>query len=141
MKQLRNMICKDLITMRPSDNVMRAVQLMEEHKVGSVLVTEQLRPVGIITDRDIALALGAHGALPTDSVQDLMTCPVTTMRQDEDIFDATQYMMENALRRVPVVDSAGRAIGLVSLDDLLILLSRQLNNLAKGVRTELSAAT
>ena len=47
-------------------------------------------------------------------------------------------MMENALRRVPVVDGVGRLVGLVSLDDLLVLLSRELDNLAKGVLAEVA---
>ena len=52
----------------------------------------------------------------------------------------TRQMMENALRRVPVVDDRGRLVGLVALDDLLVLLSRELDNLTKGVRTEIGQA-
>lgn len=140
MSQLQNMLIKPLVAVAPDDTLAQAVELMEREKVGAVVVVRQARPVGIITDRDIALALGARGATTEDWVQKYMTCPVTTMRQDEGIYSATQYMMENALRRVPVVDEAGSAIGLVSLDDLLILLSRELNNLAKSVRFELSPA-
>jgi CBS domain-containing protein len=134
------MIQRELISIRPGDTLARAAQMMNENKVGAVVVTEQRRPVGILTDRDVALALGLGEAVPSDPVQNVMSCPVTTMRDDEGIFDATQYMMENALRRVPVVDKIGCAIGLVSLDDLLILLTRELNNQAKGVRIELSSA-
>jgi CBS domain-containing protein len=140
MSQLQNMLMKPLVAVAPDDTLALAVELMEREKVGAVVVVQQARPVGIITDRDIALALGARGATTDDWVQKYMTCPVTTMRQDEGIYSATQYMMENALRRVPVIDGAGNAIGLVSLDDLLILLSRELNNLAKSVRFELSPA-
>jgi CBS-domain-containing membrane protein len=69
-----------------------------------------------------------------------MTCPVTTMSQSEGIYRATQYMMENAQRRMPVVDDVGRLVGLVSLDDLLVLLSRELDNLAQGVQAELATS-
>jgi CBS domain-containing protein len=114
MSQLQSMLMKPLVAVAPDDTLALAVELMECEKVGAVVVVQQARPVGIITDRDIALALGARGATTDDWVQKYMTCPVTTMRQDEGIYSATQYMMENALRRVPVVDDAGTAIGLVS---------------------------
>jgi len=67
-----------------------------------------------------------------------MTCPVTTMKQNEGIYKATQHMMELAVRRLPVVDEVGRLVGLVSLDDLLVLLSRELHNMAEGIRAETS---
>ena len=140
MKLLSHLIHRELISIRPGDSIARAVELMNENRVGSIVVTEQQRPVGILTDRDVAMALGMGAVAASDPVQNAMTCPVTTMREDEGIFDATQYMMENALRRVPVVDKYGRAVGVVSLDDLLILLTRELNNLAKGVRVELLTA-
>ena len=138
MKHLESIFTKEVVTVRPTDSIGRAAEVMDQQMVGAVVVVEDQRPVGIVTDRDIGLALGARGAARGDSVQDLMTCPVTTMRQDEGIFQATQHMMENALRRVPVVDDIGRLVGLVALDDLLVLLSRELDNLAKGVQAEVA---
>jgi CBS domain-containing protein len=134
------MFTKAVVMVRPTDTLARAAELMAQHSVGAVVVTEQQRPVGIVTDRDIALALAIRGASPDGSVQDVMTCPVMTVRQDEGIFDVTRRMMENALRRVPVIDDRGRLVGLVALDDLLVLLSRELDNLAKGVRAEVATA-
>jgi CBS domain-containing protein len=69
-----------------------------------------------------------------------MTCPVDTIRDDEGVYNATQKMMELAVRRLPVVDDIGRLVGIVSLDDLLALLSRELRNIAEGVRAEVAAA-
>ena len=140
MRQLGTMFTKEVVAIRPSDTIGRAAERMDQENVGEGVVVEEQRPVGIVTDRDIAMALGAGGASRGDTVQDVMTCPVTTLRQDEGIFNATQHMMENALRRVPVVDNVGRLVGLVSLDDLLVLLSRELDNLAKGVQAEVAPA-
>lgn len=139
MRQLATMFTKEVVTVRPTDTIGRAAERMDQENVGAVVVVEGQRPVGIITDRDVAVALGARGGARNDSVQDMMTCPVTTIRQDAGIFDATQHMMENALRRVPVVDDVGRLVGIVALDDLLVLLSRELDNLAKGVQAEVAA--
>lgn len=139
MKQLISMFSKDVATIGPTDTIGRAAELMEQQNVGAVVVAEQGRPVGIVTDRDIAIALGAHGGIPAETVQHIMTCPVTTMRQSEGVFDATQHMMQHAVRRMPVVNDDGRLVGLVTLDDLLVLLSRELDSLAKGVRSEVAS--
>src|SRR5688572_20536769 len=139
MKSIGTIFERDVITVRPSDTLSRAAERMEQHNIGALVVVEQERPVGIITDRDIAVGMGAHQAVKSDTVQSLMTCPVTTMNEDEGIYDATKHMMAHALRRVPVVDGAGRLVGLVTLDDVLVLLSRELDNLVKGIRSEVAA--
>lgn len=61
-----------------------------------------------------------------------------TVRQNEGMFDVTQHMLTNAVRRVPVVDNCGQFVGLVELDDLLMPLSRELDNLAKRVQSEIA---
>src|SRR5688572_20721395 len=139
MRQLQSLFTKAVVTVQPSDTIARAAELMEQHHVGAIVVTEQQRPVGIVTDRDIARALAVRNTSRDDVVQDVMTCPVTTIRQDQGIYDVTRQMMEHALRRVPVVDGRGRLVGLVALDDLLLLLSRELDNLAQGVASEVVA--
>jgi CBS-domain-containing membrane protein len=65
-----------------------------------------------------------------------MTCPVETIAADEGFYRAAQRMMELAVRRLPVVDKNGSLVGLISLDDLLLLVSRELQYMAEGVRAE-----
>lgn len=132
------LIPRKAVTVDPQESLSKAARLMEQENVGAVVVVERERPVGIITDRDMALALCLHGAMPSDAVQTRMTCPVDTIRDDEGVYNATQKMMELAVRRLPVVDDRGRLVGLVGLDDLLSLLSRELRNVAEGVRAEVA---
>jgi CBS domain-containing protein len=139
MSHLQTMFRKAVVIVTPSETIEQAAEAMERHHVGAIVVTEQQRPVGIITDRDIAMALALRGATGATPVQDVMTCPVATVSQDKGIFDVTRLMMEHALRRAPVVDDRGRLVGLVALDDLLVLLSREFDNLAKGVQAEVAA--
>lgn len=140
MRNLGSIFTKQVVTVRPEDTLARAAELMERENVGAVVVADHRRPLGILTDRDVAIAVAARGSLPKRPVQEVMTCPVTTMRDGDGVFTATQYMMENALRRVPVVDDEGLLVGLVSLDDLLVLLSRELDNLARSVEAETASA-
>jgi CBS domain-containing protein len=130
---------KEVVAASPKDSLAAVAKMMEKHNVGTVVVAEEQRPVGIVTDRDVALAVCSRRVSPDECVQKIMTCPVSTMKQNEGIYKATQRMMELAVRRLPVVDDLGRLVGLVSLDDLLVLLSRELNNMALGICKEATA--
>jgi CBS domain-containing protein len=139
MRKLHTIFSKPVFSVHPPDTIAHGAELMQRHNVGALVVVEQHRPVGIVTDRDIALALGTRHATCETHIQEVMTCPVTTIRDDQGIYDATKFMMEHALRRVPVVNDRDRLVGLVTLDDLLILLSRELDHLARGVEAEVKA--
>jgi len=133
---LEALLTRKTVTASPNDSLARAGGLMEKENVGAVVITEGDRPVGIITDRDIALAVCVRGTTPQERVQNVMTCPVSTISKDEGLYNATQQLMEHAVRRLPVVDENGGLVGLVSLDDLLLLLSRELQNMAEGIKVE-----
>ena len=127
---------RKLVTAAPKDSLTKVANLMERENVGAVVVTQENRPVGIVTDRDLTMAVCVHGTSPKEHVQSVMTCPVSTIGKDDGVYDATQKLMEQAVRRLPVIDENGDAIGLVSLDDLLLLLSRELQNMAEGIKVE-----
>lgn len=133
---LRSLLNRRVVTASPKDSLAKVGSLMEQENVGAVVVTEADRPVGIVTDRDLALAVCVRGASADEHVQSVMTCPVSTISKDEGVYTATQQMMEQAVRRLPVVDQSGGLVGLVSLDDLLLLLSRELQNMAEGIKVE-----
>lgn len=137
---LGTLLARKAIIAEPQEPLCLAARLMEQENVGAIVVVERDRPVGILTDRDLALAVCLHGASPRDSIQSRMTCPVDTIRDDEGVYNATQKMMELAVRRLPVVDDIGRLVGIVTLDDLLALLSRELRNISEGVRAEVATA-
>ena len=133
---LSSLLNRRVVTASPKDSLARVGSLMEQENVGAVVVTDADRPIGIVTDRDLALAVCVRGTPPQEHVQSVMTCPVSTISKDEGVYTATQQMMEQAVRRLPVVDQSGGLVGLVSLDDLLLLLSRELQNMAEGIKVE-----
>ncbi len=132
--KVASLFAKPVVTVGPRTPLRTAASLMREHDVGALVVSEQNRPVGIITDRDIAMALCERGFTVDEPVQQVMTVPVESLREEDGIYDATRRMMEAGVRRLPVVDEMGRLVGLVSLDDLLLMLSRALNQMAEGIR-------
>ena len=135
-------ICsRDVIIVRRDDNVLEAAKLMRQHHVGNVLVVEERNgiriPVGIITDRDLVVEVMApeldHLVI---TVGDIMVSELATVKESTGVFEAIQYMRGKGVRRLPVVNENGGLVGILTLDDLLELLSEELFELAKLVRYE-----
>src|SRR5581483_9170060 len=126
-----------LVTAAPTDTVYSVTLQRRDQNVGAVVIVEGQKPVGIVTDRDLALALGAGGVVPQTAVGSVMTTPVRTVPDGSGIFAATQCMRDAGVRRLPIVDAQGRLAGIVSLDDLMRLLGRELYNLAEGIKHEM----
>lgn len=115
---------KDVDVVRESDSVRVAAERMHDHKVGSlVVVNRRHKPVGIITDRDLAVRVLALGREPNETtVDEVMTqCP-KTLRSDSSVDEALLAMRAGPFRRLPVVDEEGDLAGLLSLDDVLTYL-------------------
>ena len=117
--QIVDIMTPDPRTVQAQDTLQSAAQLMDELNVGVLPVTEGGRVVGILTDRDIVIRSTSAGQDPrTATVSDAMTGEVRSLPTDASVLDAIRIMKEQQLRRVPVVDSRGMLIGMVSLGDL-----------------------
>lgn len=137
MKKTIETFVKKVVSVHPDTSLAAVARGMKQHNVGAVVITEKQMPVGLVTDRDVALQLGASELSPQTPVRKVMSQPVHTVYSDDGVFDTTQVMMEQGVRRLPVVDSEGALVGLVTLDDLLRVLSRELSNLAEGIKSEM----
>lgn len=136
--KLSTLFTRGVVTAKPDAMLSEVAKLMRNHNVGAVVIHEKERPVGIITDRDLALALGASNIAPSVQVRDVMTHHVLAIPDDTDILTATRFMHQRQVRRLPLVDSNDHLVGMVTLDDLLDLLGREFSNLAESVTRELS---
>jgi CBS domain-containing protein len=136
MKHYVEDFAKQVWTAAPTDSLGSVGRIMAEHHIGAVVVVEHRRPVGVVTDRDLALALAVGGATPQTPAVQVMTSPAETITVGDGVFQATQAMRERNMRRMAVVDDEGELIGIVTLDDLLRLLSRELSNLAEVITPE-----
>ena len=134
--KLNDLFTRDVITAGPEEALAGIALRTQEHNVGTVVIVEDRRPVGIIIDRDLALALGAWGLGLKAPVREVMTRHVLAVPEDTGVFTATRFIQERKVRRLPVVDREDRLVGLVSLDDLLRWLARELSNLAEGIGPE-----
>ncbi|HEV3005795.1 MAG TPA: CBS domain-containing protein [Pirellulales bacterium] len=123
----------EVVTVRPEDPIATAMRKMKEQNVGAVVVTERQKVVGILTDRDVALAVTLGDSSSATAVREVMTTDVITIWEDQGVYNATQYMQGHQIRRLPVINRDNELVGMVTLDDLVGLLASELYNVSKAV--------
>lgn len=117
---VQDVMTTDLATCPSDTSLVEAAKIMRDRDVGDVLVTEQGRLRGIVTDRDLVVRCLADGKDPSQArLGDACSTDVVTATPSMSVDDAAQLMAENAIRRVPVVDG-DRPVGIVSLGDLAV---------------------
>ncbi|HUW85664.1 MAG TPA: CBS domain-containing protein [Methanoregula sp.] len=111
------------------DNVAKAAKTMCHDKVGSVIIIDRKKPIGIVTEEDIACKVVAKDLKPsTVHVNEIMSTPLITVSADKTVGDAAHMMVKHKVRRLPVIDAKNNVIGIVTVRDLLAV-SNELNEL------------
>lgn len=106
-------------SVQPDSRVSAIVDLLVQRRIGAVLVLEDGRPVGIVSERDIVRCLAVKGGAVMDlEAREVMTAPVITIRPEESVCDAMELMTDRRIRHLPVVES-GELVGIVSIGDLV----------------------
>jgi len=120
----------------PADRSLAEVaKLMDESAVGAVVIVEDERPVGIVTDRDLVVRALARN-LPADSrVDGVMSTGLVTLGATADLREAVRIFAGHAIRRLPLVEE-GRMVGMLSVDDLLMDVVSDLANLVRPITGE-----
>src|SRR5512146_293716 len=134
-------LCKrEVVTIQRQATAEDAARLMRSEHVGDVVVVDaadERKPVGIITDRDIVIGIVGQGLAPANTpVESVMSSPILTVREDDGFIAALDKMSARGVRRAPVVDRDGHLKGLVSVDDLVPLLARELAKIGALIRHE-----
>lgn len=135
-------ICnRDVITLERNDTVLEAAKLMRQHHIGDVIVvekkSEKIKPVGIVTDRDLVVEIVAPGLDPSViTVGDIMLPNLFTIDESAGVFDAIRLMTGKGVRRLPAVNKDGTLAGIVTLDDLFLMMANEFCNFAKLLSKE-----
>jgi len=129
-------ICKtDIVTIERTALLKKVSGLMQSQHVGCVVVVDALDgkklPVGIITDRDIALVLGSSSKPQDLLVEHIMQSAPITVNKTDGIFETILKMRVNGVKRVPVIDDSGALYGIICADDILELMAEEVSNLSK----------
>lgn len=140
-------ICnRDVVVVERDVSVREAAALLREHHVGDLVVVDKVGgrtvPVGVITDRDVAIEVVAMGVDPEMiKVGEVMGPELVTAGEAETVYDTIQRMRARGVRRIPVLDAQGGLAGIVSLADLLEFLAEEITQLAKVFYREQSRET
>ncbi len=119
--------------------VSEAARLMRQHHVGCLVVVEKLSArestvIGVLTDRDIAIGVVAADRDPHAlKVEDLMTKDVVTASEQDGVLDLVAAMRRRKVRRIPVLGPRNILVGIVSLDDVLVVMAQQIQAVAAAV--------
>lgn len=127
-----------MVVLKPDSSARDAARAIEHNRIGAVVVQDKGRVVGIVTDRDLAVRVlgSARDALATP-IADVMTEMPVTLTLEDSVADAIDVMQNWNIRRVPLV-TGERAVGMVTLDDLLLDEAAPLRDLAAIVQTQMA---
>jgi CBS domain-containing protein len=135
-------ICiRNVVTVDRKTPIYEAARLMRSRHVGDVIVVDRNEkgpiPVGIVTDRDIAVEVLAEQLDPSKlTAGDIMGSEIVTVSEDQGLFETIEQMKKKGIRRLPVVGSRGVLLGIVTVDDLLEFLGMHLTELSKVIASE-----
>jgi CBS domain-containing protein len=132
---------KEVVTVSENDTVDCAARMMRDRGVGCLIVLREGRPLGIVTDRDLVVRVMAEGLDPTaHPLVRFMNYDPVTLATSESIETAARRMRTRKVRRLPLVDERGQAVGIVTADDLLGLLGREIANICAGIEEAVDSA-
>jgi len=135
---LAEVCMRPVVTIEGKASVRDAACLMRQKGVGALVVVTNQKPKGIITDRDIAVAVVAEGLDPDEvPVGDVMRSNPAVIRGDKGILDAVKLLDAEGVRRLPVVDDRGKLTGIIALDDLLMLFGTEMGHVASALARSL----
>ncbi len=131
---LRDVCTMDVACCAAATTAAEAARLMRHHHVGDLVVVAdpdaERIPLGVVTDRDLTIEVLAAGLDPAvTTVGELIRHPVVIATESEDTADVIERMRAHGVRRIPVVDGRGAAVGIVTLDDMLRHLAGEIGSL------------
>ena len=119
---IANIMTKSVISVDATITVNEAAKMMEDAKVGAVIVMEDNSPIGIVTDRDFVVKIVAHAYQITSPVKQIMSSPLFSINSDESVRTAADLMHERGIMKLPVVDG-DNVVGIITARDIVNLLA------------------
>ena len=120
----------DVVTATRDTPVVELARTMRDEELGDLVIEEDQKPVGIVTDRDIALAVAGDEDVADLTAEDVMTADPVTIHEDATAVDLPARMAEGRVRRIPVVDDDGNLTGIATLDDVVATAGEMLKDVA-----------
>jgi len=119
---VNQIMSKNVLTADKSTSLQEAAQNMNKLNVGCVIVTENSKPIGIITERDFVTKVAAEGRPLFTEVSEVMSSPLITIDPEETIWEASEMMKEKLIHKLPVKEN-DQIIGIVTTTDIVRISS------------------
>jgi len=115
---VRDIMTKDIVSVRTSDTVTKAINLMVDKDIGSVIVTEDGKPVGILTERDVMKKFYPDMCTRDVLAEEIMSKPLITIEADARLGEAAMLMMKKNIRRL-LVEEINEIVGIITQKDVM----------------------
>ncbi len=117
---VKEVMTREVCTIRKSDSVHTLAKRMVEYGVGSAVVIENGKPIGIVTEKDLISKIVARNRTPAKvKIEEVMTHPIITITPHTSLREAAMIMIKRGIRRLPVVDNSGNLVGIITDNDIL----------------------
>ncbi|MCJ7469118.1 CBS domain-containing protein [Candidatus Bathyarchaeota archaeon] len=131
---VRDVMSKDVKVVRPDTTIKEAVATMNKFNIGSIIVMQSDKPVGIITERDVLRRIIELSLAPeTQTARHVMTSPITTINETASIEEAAKLMAKKKIKRLPVIND-GKLVGILTYTDIVFKVPTLLSVLEEIVR-------
>lgn len=117
-----DVMTKSVISVDASSTINEASKMMEDAKVGAIIVIENNIPIGIVTDRDFTVKVVAHAYNITTSIKQIMSSPLFSVNSNESVRVAAEMMHEYKVRKLPVMENE-KIVGMITGTDIVNLLA------------------
>ena len=126
MDTVGSIMTHDVQISNKEEKIFNIARMMYGRKIGSVVVTEGRKPVGIITERDLAYKVVANNIQPkVATAHDIMTSPLISVKPQDNIYFAYKIMNDKGIKKLTVVDDNGNLIGLITQTDMINFFNKQ----------------
>jgi CBS domain-containing protein len=132
---------RQVISVSPESNIVQACHLMGKNNIGCLVVEERGKMCGILTDRDVALKVSGKSKDPQKNrVREIMSYSPVRIPVDKDVRELVSLMKTHHVRRVPIVDGVDEVLGIVTMDDVIALISGEMLELGQAVSDSFASA-
>ena len=119
---VNQVMSKNVLTAEKSTSLQDAAQEMNRLSVGCVIVTDESKPIGIVTERDFVTKVAAEGRPLFTEISEVMSSPLITIDPEETIWEASEIMKEKLIHKLPVIENE-RIVGVITTSDIVRISS------------------
>src|SRR3989344_2673145 len=133
MVSVKNVMRAKVVTADPNTSLYKISKILSNNQIGSVVIIDKKKPVGIVTERDVVLAVASKKNLEKIKVKDLKKKALVYLQPSEDLLEAARKMTKNGFKRLPVVDK-GKLVGILTEKEVLLTAPELIDVLAEKLR-------